>query len=183
VGRFRREGDTWEISFDQRSTRLRHRKGMGDLAVLLARPDRELHVLDLIAASEGHPAKGRQATGGDLGPMLDRAARASYEQRIRDVSEEIEAAEAINDDSRAADLDDERAMLLEQLSGSLGMGHRDRPQRSDAERARKAVSMRIADSLESIDRQLPALGRHLRNSIRTGAFCCYRPERPTDWEL
>ena len=28
-----------------------------------------------------------------------------------------------------------------------------------------------------------ALGSHLRNSVRTGIFCSYRPEQPLEWRL
>jgi hypothetical protein len=29
----------------------------------------------------------------------------------------------------------------------------------------------------------PALGAHLRASVRTGTFCSYQPERPPSWKL
>ena len=40
-----------------------------------------------------------------------------------------------------------------------------------------------ADAIGRIDRELPALGSHLRNSVRTGIFCSYRPEQPVEWRL
>jgi hypothetical protein len=106
-----------------------------------------------------------------------------YEQRVRDLTEEIEEADANHDDARAAKLDEERATLLEELARSLGLGGRGRPQASDAERARKAVGMRIRDAITRIDGEAPDLARHLRHSLRTGTFCSYRPEHPVDWEL
>jgi len=36
------------------------------------------------------------------------------------------------------------------------------------------------DRIESVDARL---GRHLRNSIRTGTTCSYEPEQPVDWRL
>ena len=43
--------------------------------------------------------------------------------------------------------------------------------------------MRIRDTIGRLDRELPALGAHLRNSVHTGVFCSYRPERPVHWDL
>jgi len=182
AARFEREGDTWLLAFAGRSTRLRDAKGLRDLAVLLARPDGEVHALDLVAASEGH-ARSDSAADGDVGPALDARARGEYEARIRDLTELIEDADAANDIGRAARLDDERAQLLRELAAALGLSGRARSQSSDAERARKAVTMRIRDTIGRIDRELPALGSHLRNSVRTGIFCSYRPEQPLEWRL
>jgi len=182
AARFEREGDTWLLAFTGRSTRLRDAKGLRDLAVLLARPDGEVHALDLVAASEGH-GRSDGAADGDVGPALDARARGEYEARIRDLTELIEDAEGANDIGRAARLDDERAQLLRELAAALGLSGRARSQSSDAERARKAVTMRIRDAIGRIDRELPALGSHLRNSVRTGIFCSYRPEQPVEWRL
>ena len=50
-----------------------------------------------------------------------------------------------------------------------------------AERARKAVTMRIATAQKAIAEAHPELAQHLRLSVSTGRFCCYRPERPVTW--
>ena len=187
---FLREGDVWLIRFDGMSAYLRHTKGLGDLAMLLSRPGRELHVLDLVAVAEGRSpttakldSESRAALGGtgDLGPAIDAAARSAYEQRIRDLTEDIEEAEANHDDARAAKLDDERAAILAELAGALGLYGKARPQHSDAERARKAVGIRVREAISRIERELPPLGHHLRHSVRTGRFCAYVPELPVDW--
>jgi len=52
-----------------------------------------------------------------------------------------------------------------------------------AERLRKAVTNRIRESLAKVRVQHGPLGLHLANSIRTGIFCTYSPERPTAWTL
>src|SRR5205807_2453038 len=48
---FRHEGDFWTVVYGGTSVRLRHGKGLCDIAALLANPGREIHVADLIAAS------------------------------------------------------------------------------------------------------------------------------------
>jgi len=54
---------------------------------------------------------------------------------------------------------------------------------ASAERARKAVTNRIKETLARICTEHRPLGLHLANSIRTGLFCRYTPERPTAWTL
>ncbi len=52
-----------------------------------------------------------------------------------------------------------------------------------SDRARKAVTSRIRESIERIGREHPALARHFENAIRTGTFCRYQPDRPLRWQL
>ena len=52
-----------------------------------------------------------------------------------------------------------------------------------SERARKAVTNRIRDSIAKLDKDNPTLARHLANSIKLGTFCSYTPERPVEWAL
>ncbi|HWC39632.1 MAG TPA: AAA family ATPase [Acidimicrobiales bacterium] len=182
VNRFVREGATWLVTYRGSSARLRDSKGLRDLAVLLARPGREVHVLNLIAAADGVPdGPARRPSQADLGPNVDAAARSAYEQRIRDLTELLEEAEANNDFARAALLDSERDALLRELAGALGLSGRARPQGADAERARKAVSMRIRDAIKRVGAELPTLGRHLTNAVHTGTYCSYQPEQPITW--
>lgn len=47
---------------------------------------------------------------------------------------------------------------------------------SHAERARSAVGKRIRDALKQISAVDPTLGRYLRATIHTGAFCSYTPD-------
>ena len=79
-------------------------------------------------------------------------------------------------------LSSERELLLTQLADALGLGRRARRQGGDAERARKAVGMRLRDTIGRIEQGLPSLGRHLRVSVQTGVYCTYAPERPMHWQ-
>jgi hypothetical protein len=49
------------------------------------------------------------------------------------------------------------------------------------ERAQKAVTNRIRQTLARIASIHHTLGLHLRNAVRTGARCTYTPERPIRW--
>jgi hypothetical protein len=83
----------------------------------------------------------------------------------------------------AASLKEQRDLILDELRAASGLGGRERRTSSSAERARVNVTKHVGKALARIEKQHEALGRHLRNAIRTGAFCIYSPETPTDWVL
>ena len=49
------------------------------------------------------------------------------------------------------------------------------------ERARKAVTNRVRQTLARIANAHEVLGLHLRNAVHTGTRCVYTPERPIRW--
>ncbi|MGH9154507.1 MAG: hypothetical protein ACRD1K_01315 [Acidimicrobiales bacterium] len=169
------DGAIWHVSWEGAGCTVRHSKGMLDIARLLARPDTEVHVIDLIDVTGAAPLTG------DAGPMLDDTARRAYQQRLRDVDEDIDDASAAADEGRVAVLEHERDLLIAELSRAYGIGGRARSSGDPAERARKAVSMRIATAIRAITAVHPQLARHLERSVVTGQYCSYRPESPTTW--
>ncbi len=175
---WRLEGEIWALSYDQNTVRLKDAKGLADLARLLAAPGREVHVFDLVSSEPG--AVPRE---GDLGEQLDPAARAAYRARLTELEEEIDSASLDNDRGRVEQATNERDFLVAELAGALGLGGRARRTGDPAERARKAVSTRIKLAIDRIGRVHPTLAAHLRNSVRTGVFCSYQPERPVDWRV
>jgi hypothetical protein len=175
TGTFRREGDVWLVGFGGVDVRVRDAKGMADLAVLLARPGIEVHVAELVGATGVDGFASAQA-------VLDEPAIAAYRRRLRDLLEEEDAAEADGDGVRATRARAEREAITDQLAADLGLGGTARRVPDWAERARKAVRRRIATALTRIEDEHPGAGRHLRRSVRTGAFCAYDPAEAVTWE-
>jgi hypothetical protein len=171
---FRRDGELWTLSFDGVSVHMPDLKGLHDIARLLAAPGDELHCLEL-AAAPGLPPQG------DAGELLDDRARAEYRQRMRELEEEAQRAEAAGDGARAESAREELDKLTDAVAAAFGLGGRPRKAGHPAERARSAVTWRIRNALTKVEETHPALGRHLRNSVRTGTFCSYRPEREVEW--
>jgi len=169
----RRSGDLWLARFAGVQVPLRDQKGIRDLAVLLGRPGVEVAAVDLA----GVPAEG------DAGEVLDVAARTAYRRRLVDLEEEIEDAEAFGDTARAEKARTTRDLILAELAAAVGLGGRARRSGSASERARSAVTQRIRASIGRIEQVHPALGRHLRSSIRTGTFCSYEPSPQVKWEI
>jgi hypothetical protein len=178
AGRLQRNGPVWLVEWRGRRSTVPDAKGLRDLAVLLAHPGQPVPALELVEAAGGPPAA---AAGGSLGPVLDQTARRAYQQRLTDLADELAEAEADADLGRLERLRAERSMLASELAGALGLGGRPRIAGDPAERARKAVTMRIRAAISAIAAQDDALARHLRNAIRTGRLCCYQPEGTVSW--
>jgi hypothetical protein len=96
--------------------------------------------------------------------VLDEKARRSYQQRIRDLQEEVTEAEDANDLGRASRAREELDTLVETLSGALGLGGRKRRLGSLTERARTTATWRIRHAIRAIETAHRALGRHLGNA-------------------
>ena len=171
---FRLQDDRWHLVFDGASVVISDAKGLRDLASLLASPGEERHCLELA----GRPAE----TGGE-DPVLDDRARREYRIRLADLQREIDEAERDSDPARGSRAREEMDALVEALAGALGLGGRSRSLGSAAERARSAVTWRIRSAVRKIATVHPSLGRHLENSVRTGTYCSYQPERPIDWDI
>jgi AAA ATPase domain len=174
---FRCDGEVWTLGYAGAVVRVPDAKGLHDIARLLAHPGVEIPAAELI----GPAVRLEAALGAD--PALDAHAQTAYRQRLAELTAEIDAADADHDLERAARARAERDSLVEALSAAYGLGRRARRLGDAGERARKAVTARIRDSLTRLDRRHPTLAQHLRLSIHTGAVCSYRPPEPTWWEL
>ena len=189
---FRHEGDFWTVAYAGKAVRVRHGKGLADIAVLLANPGRQIHVADLIAATSGAPPDARAGTAEGLGVSrgasvdvaLDGRARADYRARLAELRRELDEAERCNDPGRTARTRAELDFIAGELASALGLGGRSRRAGSPVERARKAVASRIRFSVSHIAHVHPPLAEHLRRYIRTGTVCTYVvPDEPVRWRL
>jgi hypothetical protein len=186
---FRRDGDYWTLAHSGRAVRLKDNKGLRYIAHLIAHPDREFHVLDLVTAEQGVDASAR-ATAADVDglrpsaeseELLDGRSRREYLRRVEDLRAEVEEAQGWGDAERAARLTEELEFLLNQLAGGVGLGGRARKAVSDADRARWAVSKAVDRAIARIKAEHPDLAQHLSESLRTGTFCSYSPSGPVSW--
>ena len=84
---------------------------------------------------------------------------------------------------RAERASDERESIVRELSAAYGLGGRPRRAGIRASARGRPSPGGLKDAIARISDVHPALGRHLRNSVRTGTFCSYVPEQPVDWDL
>ena len=168
----------WTARCGDTEVRLRNTKGLHYLSELLGRPGSERHVLDLVDVVEGRPdpssgVERRQL--GDAGPMIDAGARHAYRRRLAELRDEVEDALAVEDDERAATLQAELDAVVAELARAVGLGGRDRPAASAAEKARLNVTRALRTAISGLVDALPEAGAVLDRRVRTGVFCAYEP--------
>jgi len=189
---FRREGDYWTLVADGRVSRLRSLRGFEYIAELLRHPFEPIYVVDLttVAVPQEHRFSVEEAaehglrvsSETDISPALDRRAREDYRARWRELLVEEAEARRDNDVGRVTRIQREIDMLATQLAAVVATGSgRNGP--SLKERARVNVRNCITAALRAIRQHDETLWRHLSNSIKTGTFCCYGPDRPVVWEM
>ena len=197
---FHCEGEYWTIAYQGTVCRVKDTLGLRYLASLLGSPHRQIHVLELVALGEG-PAEHATAEGrnpatlaeaglyvsrlGDAGETLDAQAKATYKQRLKELQEEREEAQAGNDPEHVASVQQEIDFLTEEIVRGIGLGGRDRRAASAAERARVNVTRAIKATLQRLSTHHPVLSLHLTRTINTGTFCSYTPDvdLPSPWKL
>ncbi len=168
----RRDGDVWRVGLGDRISSLRHTSGLDYLALLIAKPEVDWHVLDLYATVAGAPV----ILEGDGGAMLDDRARREYQQRYQDLSASLAEAEDHADVGQAETIRDEIEALERGLLSAFGLGGRERSMDDPSEKARINVRRAISRALDRIAENSPTLAEHLRRSVHTGRFCRYSPD-------
>ncbi len=171
---FQRQGELWCVAFAGKAAHLVGVKGFEDISRLLARPEQPIHSAELMGVT---------SSLSDADGALDADARRALDRRIRELRDEVAAAERANDPGRAETASGEISQIAAELSRSLGLGGRSRKLGDPAERARSAVTWRIRSAIKKLRAAHPELGQHLAKNIRTGTFCVYEPREAIDWEL
>jgi TolB-like protein len=168
---FFREFDGWQISYEGQSFRISDAKGINDIARLLSAPGEQIHCSELMGSMV--KMRGEQ--------VIDDKAKKNYKAKLLSLQEDMSLAEVHNDYQRSAVLQKEYDEVLDMLSSSLGLNGRTRKSDDPIEKIRSAVTWRVRNSIKKITSVHPSLGKHLSNSIKTGIFCSYRPEKNIPW--
>lgn len=199
---FRQEGDFWRIIYSGENIALiKDAKGLRYIAHLLRLPEQKIDVMELFAEFEKIPAVEQGEIYRGMGQeqladeglrnfplagneqIIDHRAMAEYKQKFLELEEDIREAENLNQVDRAEALKAEKEFLIKQIGAASGLRGRIRSIPGRKEKIRKSVTNRINDSLKKIQERHPALGHHLRISIKKGSSCSYFPEKPTHWEV
>lgn len=193
ANRFRIRGEAWDITFAGETACFGDSKGLRYLRFLLASPGVSVPASMLAAAwSSGvvtadaalaTAAEGLRAGELDSGPMLDTAGLRRCRARLKEIEAELsDPTSPMTAEAKEA-LRLEREGILCEIRKSFGRGGRPRRLGDSGERSRKAVSGAIDDALNRIERHLPALARHLRDSIKKGRSLRYAPAERVEWEI
>ena len=121
----------------------------------------------------------------DAGEMLDAQAKAAYRRKLEELREELEEAKEFRNSERIAKAEDEIEALSKELSRAIGRGGRHRRAGSTSERARSSLTNAIKVAIERVAQKHSRLAAHLTATIKTGTYCCYRPDPQStaDWHF
>ena len=189
---FRREGDYWTLSWQDNVVRLKDAKGLHYIAYLLSNPGRQVLACELAApgTASGNrrlsiDSNGTKPNLGDAGAILDAKARAQYRRRIRELRDQLDDAEKLNQPSDTVRIRSELEFLNDQIAAAVGLGGRDRKAASHTERARLMVTKAIKAAIAKVRIRDASIGRYLATSIKTGNYCSYDPDSasPISWQL
>jgi hypothetical protein len=142
-----------------------------------AEPQREFHALDLAVWTSGGAA-GSAPSPEEGEELLDQQARAAYQQRIAELTEELEEAQGWGDTS-VPPARREIDAITEQLAAAVGLGGRDRRAASEAERARVSVTKALKSAIRRIARRTPSSGSTRPTASRQGTSSPTTLTRPS----
>ncbi len=169
-----REGDGWVLSAGGASVRLKHQRGFELLRDVVRAEGAEVHALDLAGGAPSPEREALRAEGGN--EVADARAIAEVRARLRSLDSDIDEAEESHDLGRAERLREERDALMDYARSAVGLGGRSRRTGETVERARVAVTVALGRAVKALEAAMPAVGQHLRVSLRTGATCRYAPD-------
>ena len=170
---FQKQADFWDLSYDGIGVQLAEVKGFYDLKKLLKHPGQPIHCAELMGTTINTSKQ----------PVIDEKARQAYQEKIKNLQQQITQADQNNDLGVLSNLQEEYDKLLEHLSSSLGLSGKIRQAGNPIEKARSAVTWRIRNAISKIEKAHPKLGKHLSHAINTGTFCSYDPEKQVEWTL
>ena len=169
--RLERDGSDWTLYAGPEHARLRDVRGLHYLRSLLTAPGREIPALDLVAGGPG-------LASATPDPMLDVAAHAAYVHRLKDLDEQLDAADLAGDAAQSHALATERRALLAELRRVSRPGGRSRDYPDEAERARVNATRALWSAVDRVQAAAPLAGTHLRAALRTGRVMRYEPSTP-----
>ncbi len=197
------EGEYWKITYEGKTINLRNSKGLQYIHYLLNNPGKEFQVLVLVHEIMKSPPPIDTYNGmskeqteeqliedglskGSTGEVIDERAINEYKDRYNELEDELEDETIPKSDERIAEIREEIEKISKALIAGRDKHGHPRKVADDAEKARKAVSKAIKESLDKIkDEQSghSALWRHFVNTLTIGTSCSYKPESPIHWNL
>lgn len=175
---FQNQGKTWFVAYEGIPKSVGHSVGMTYICQLLQNSGQEIYAASLRGVRMNNDGPEILGSAGDV---LDEQALQEYNERIREIDEDLVEAERNTDRGRTEALTKEREFLYTEVAHATGLHGRKRDSNSDRERARQSVSAAIHRALRAIKEEHEVLWCHLHKSLIIGEYSSYQPEKPTSW--
>lgn len=202
---FRKRGGVWEARFQGWGRHPILIQGVDRRAeyinLLLAHPERETSVFEIVCGSEIGAVESAANTGldhddiaegyqvsvevplGDAGVVADRKAIQQYRARYNDLVSEREDAEADGDHERLEEIQIEMAQLVAAVTGAQGKGGKLRKVADRRKNVRDAFRNAVDRAIKQIAKYDKPLAEHLKASIKTSSEAAYRPGMSITWDV
>ncbi len=198
----RNDGATWSVIFRGEEKSIPNSKGVHYIATLLAAPNKEIYcgelhgsisAISLDAMVDGQhldddnvpkvsASKSKKSKSISVNSVIDSEALNNYKNCIKTLQDQIEEAEDLCNNEKAAELKQELNTLTKEIGRTVGYRGKVRTE-GPTKKARQAVSKNINLTLKAVKNIHPALWKHLDASIKRGEFLVYRPEEDFKWTI
>jgi hypothetical protein len=177
-------GDYWQICYENRSAIIDDSRGLRYIALLIQHTGENkgpLHASELVALARGAGNVLVELPSKD--PVFDATAEHEITKRFEQIAFERNAACARGDYDRVAVLDAEVDEITAEFERLKGRGRKKAVFNTDGEKARKAVSKAIADTLAKLGSlpEMEPLAKHLTEGIRRGQWLSYNGN--IEWKI
>lgn len=205
---FSLKGDYWKVNFGAKDAIIKDLERIRYIVHLLGNPNKEFYCQDLTALVKGlnpeinkdYGKMGKEKLEEDNLSLVDlQTEMLSFEEKENLENMAYDAWEkaknpqigkhlkdkAINEwESVKSHLFNEYGIIV--FSSDRGLSFRiKRRLKKDFEKARSNVTKHIKTAIKTIGKTIPSLSTHLKNTMRTGATCCYQPDpsNPIEWTI
>lgn len=193
-----KERDRWLLRFNgEKHEPLDDLKGWHYIRRLLDNPGTPIRVTDLRAVTEGVPTANVNYSAMTLEQLslehlstdqlcdrpFDLQTKKQCKAHLHELQQHRVEAERTGDQAMLNEIDAESHKIEAYLKAGTGKNGRPRTTNARIERDRKAVSSCIKRAMAVLERELPALQKHLNASVSLGMFCKYSPKQTPDWNL
>jgi len=177
---FRRSGEFWDITFEDKTIHLQDCSGARYIHKLLEHPREALKATDLECGEE---AQVREEYSGE--EILDVAGKKKIEAALSDLRERSEKAKKENDIGTQENLEEQIDALQKEVKRSHGLGRYQRRLGDPNEMARSRVGHAIQATLKRVKKDHPVLHEHFKKAILrpSGKQPCYMPDPVVLWLL
>ncbi len=175
---FRKEGATWTLSFEGKTIHVPDSLGLGYIGELLRTP----HVTIEAALLAGASVEATNLAALPGIPLADEATIKAVRTELDEKKGEMTGLQKA-DWARRGVLQEEISKLEKYLSEVETHQGQARKVAGTAQRSRTSVTNAISRAIDHVSGQHPGLGRHLKDSIKTGTTPVYAPVNDPDWHF
>jgi len=175
---FHKDGETWALSFNGNAIHIRDMLGLGYIAELLRKPGFAIEAAALAGAS----VESTNLTQLSGIPMADKATIKAVRAELAAMTTELAGLQK-SDWVRKGELKQKVSKLEKYLREVETNKGRARKVAGTAQRSRTSVTNSINRAIDRISSQHPDLGRHLKESIKTGTAPVYLSASSPEWRF